>query len=121
MLHRLCTLALLAALVPACEQESDDDGGQGPDVDCSAVTIPKFAEMSAWAKCTNCHSSTLTGSARNAAPVGIDFDVIASARANADTAMAEVYEGAMPLAGFPALTDDEKNQIYNWASCDTPE
>jgi hypothetical protein len=34
--------------------------------------------------------------------------------------MDEVFEGAMPLAGSPTLTDAEKTQIYNWASCDTP-
>lgn len=118
---RRLALALLAtaALIPACEQEHEEDG-DGPNVDCGAVTVPKFSEMTAWTKCTTCHSSTLTGQDRKAAPVGIDFDTFESARANADTAMSEVFEGAMPLPGNPTLTEAEKTQIYDWASCDTP-
>jgi uncharacterized membrane protein len=125
MMHRLLSLALLAALLPACDSgggDGDGDGGdEGPDVDCATATVPKFSEMTAWTKCTNCHSSALTDSARNAAPLGVDFDTVAAARANAQIAMDEVFEGSMPLAGFPQLSDAEKTQIYNWASCDTPE
>lgn len=113
---KLCTLALLTPLL-ACQ-----GGGQdGPNVDCSMITAPKFAEMTAWAKCTSCHASTLTGSARAGAPVGIDFDVYDAAVAHAQVAMDEVYMGAMPVAGSPPLSDAEKQQIYEWASCDTPK
>ncbi len=120
MTLRTLSLALLlsAPLLPACDS-GDDEGG--PNVDCSTVTVPKFAEVTAFAKCTACHSSTLTGTARSAAPEGINYDTYAAARANAPTAMSEVYEGAMPLPGSPPLTDAEKDQIYNWASCDTPQ
>jgi hypothetical protein len=34
--------------------------------------------------------------------------------------MDEVFEGSMPLKGYPGLSQAEKDQIYNWASCDTP-
>lgn len=121
MTLRLLPLALLLLTLPACESEGDEEGGEGPNVDCATATVPKFADMSAaWGKCTTCHSSTLTGTARNAAPEGIDFDKFETARTWADTAMSEVYEGAMPIAGYPELTDAEKTQIYNWASCETP-
>jgi len=114
------SLALLPTLLlPACDSgESGDD--EGANVDCNTVTVPKFSEMTAWGKCTTCHSSTLTAMDRKAAPPGIDFDTYAAAKANAQTAMDEVEEGAMPLAGYPELTADEKSQIINWASCDTP-
>lgn len=117
---RTLSLSLLfsALLLPACDGGGEEEG---PDVDCGAVTVPKFSEMTAWAKCTNCHSTTLTGAARNAAPPAINYDDYASARTNAQTAMHEVFEGEMPLAGSPQLTEDEKTQIYNWASCDTPQ
>jgi uncharacterized membrane protein len=111
-------LALLfsALLLPACGGE--DEGG--PNVDCGSVTVPKFAEVTAFAKCTTCHSAALTGTARVGAPAGINYDNYADAKANATKGMDEVYEGSMPLAGSPALTEAEKTQIYNWASCDTP-
>jgi uncharacterized membrane protein len=121
MTLRTLSLALLfsAPLLPACDDTGD--GSDGPNVDCATATVPKFSEMTAWAKCTTCHSSTLTGTARQAAPEGINYDSYAAARTNSQSAMSEVFEGAMPLAGQPKLTDAEKDQIYNWASCDTPE
>jgi len=113
------TALLMAPLLPAC----DDGGGgdDGPDIDCTTATVPKFAAMTAWAKCTACHSSTLTSDTRRGAPTGINYDNYADAKVNADRAMQEVYAGDMPLPGNPALTDEEKTQIYTWASCETPQ
>jgi uncharacterized membrane protein len=121
MTIRHLTLALLlsAPFLPACDDGGDEE--EGPDVDCATATVPKFAEMTAWAKCTNCHSSALTGAARNAAPEGINYDNFGDARNNAELAMHEVFEGEMPLPGSPQLTEQEKQQIYNWASCGTPQ
>lgn len=118
---QLRNLALLAAfLLPACDSGSGDegDGDGGPNVDCSTAAVPKFSEMTAWAKCTNCHSSTLAPAARGSAPTGIDFDTVDTARKWAQAAMNEVYAGSMPLGA--TMSEDEKTQIYNWASCDTP-
>ena len=110
-------LLLSALLLPACESGAEE----GPNVDCAAATVPKFSEITAFAKCTTCHSSTVTGAARVGAPVAINYDTHADATINAPKGMDEVYEGAMPLKGYPALTEAEKTQIYNWASCDTPQ
>jgi uncharacterized membrane protein len=86
------------------------------------VTVKKFSEITAWAKCVGCHNSQLTDPvARQSAPVGIDFNIYSSARTNAETAQHEVFEGEMPPAASAQLTAEEKDQIYNWASCDTPE
>jgi uncharacterized membrane protein len=118
---RHLSFALFTALaLPVCDSSDDDEHGDGPNVDCAAVTTPKFSEMTAWTKCTACHSSSLAAGSRAGAPPGIDFDTYAAAKANAQTAMDEVFHGDMPLPGSPALSEDEKNQIYNWASCDTP-
>ena len=121
MTLRSLPLALLlsAPLLPACEGGGENE--EGPNVDCATATVPKYSEMTAaWGKCVTCHSSTLTATARNGAPAGINYDTFEAARTNAQTAMDEVFEGAMPIAGYPKLTDAEKTQIYNWASCDTP-
>ncbi len=115
-LLRLPLALLFAALtLPAC---SGEDAEEGPNVDCGAVTPPKFTEVTAFAKCTGCHSTSVTGAARAGAPAGINYDTYEAAKANAPKGMDEVYEGAMPPGG--GLTADEKAQIYNWASCDTP-
>ena len=115
----LAALLLLATapLLPACE----DGGGSDGKIDCATATVPKFADLTAFDKCTACHSSTLTGAARNAAPADINYDNYADAKNHAQIAMSEVEEGAMPLAGSPQLTDAEKTQIYTWATCDTPQ
>lgn len=111
-------LALLlgSLLVPAC---GGADGDDGPNVDCGTASVPKFSEVTAFAKCTSCHSSTKTGAARAGAPAGIDYDIYASARANAQKGMDEVFAGDMPPGG--GMSEAEKTQIYNWASCDTPQ
>lgn len=106
-------LALLLSAAPlACS-------GGGAPVDCKAVTVPKYAEMTAWGKCINCHSSALAGAKRAGAPTGIDFDNYDAAVMDADRALSEVESGAMPPGG--GLSGAEKTQIINWASCDTPQ
>lgn len=112
-------LALLALLLPACD--SGGGGNDGPNIDCTTATVPKFAAMTAWAKCTTCHSSTLASDARRGAPAGINYDNYADARTHAQLAMDQVYAGEMPLPGNPELTEEEKTQIYTWASCETPQ
>ena len=121
MTLRTLPLALLlsALFLPACDGGGGEDG---PNVDCGTAMVPKFAEVSAFNKCTTCHSSKLTTpAARKGAPSAVNYDTHAAAKANADLGMHEVYEGEMPPQGNPTLTEAEKTQIYNWASCDTPQ
>jgi uncharacterized membrane protein len=115
---RHLSFALFAAVaLPVCDSP-DDAPNDGPDVDCTMVTAPKYSEMTAWAKCTGCHSSSLAATSRAGATVGVDFDTYEAAKASAQTAMDEVVAGRMPIG--TSLSEDEKQQIYNWASCDTP-
>lgn len=114
----LRALLLLAAVLPGCAPGDDE---HGPDVDCDAVTVPKFSEITAWATCTGCHTASVDDQVlRGGAPVGVDFDELAPAREWAAAAMEEVFAGNMPPATEPQPTADEKQQIYNWASCGTP-
>lgn len=103
----------LIHLLAACTSPSS--------VDCAKVTVPKYTEMTAWARCVACHSSSLSGASRAGAPSGIDFDNYDAALADADRALSEVEAGAMPPSGNPKLSAAEKDQIINWASCDTPQ
>lgn len=92
-------------------------GGSQPDVDCSG-TVPAFADVTALAKCSACHSSTLTGSARRNAPSDVNYDTESAANASAEDASSEVNGGDMPPANSGiTLTDSEKQSLYKWALC----
>jgi uncharacterized membrane protein len=90
-------------------------------VDCNASTVPTFAQVTGFAKCTSCHSSTLTGVGRSDAPQGINYDNYTDAKTYASSALDELEEGAMPPAGSPALTPAELEALKLWASCGTPQ
>ena len=116
-------LALALAPLAGCGDDGGNaDAGDVPEVDCAATPAPKYSEMAnVWAKCTACHAVDVTGAARGGAPPTINFDTYAAAKAEASTAMHEVYEGAMPPAASPQLSAAEEDQLYRWASCGTPE
>lgn len=94
-------------------------GSSSTQVDCKTASVPKFADMKAWDKCTSCHATTLTGASRAGAPSDINYDNYDDAVADADRAQSEVEAGAMPPGG--GLTSAERDQIVVWASCDTPQ
>lgn len=117
----LFVLSLFSLGLAACADDgSGSEAGEIPEVDCTMTPALKYSEMSAvWAKCTACHSSAVMGAARGGAPVAINYDTYDAAKAQATPAAAEVAEGAMPPGG--GLTEDEKQQIYAWAQCGTPQ
>jgi uncharacterized membrane protein len=96
---------------------SDDDDHHDPEVSCTG-TIPTYAEVEAFDKCTMCHSSSLTGTARGSAPVDANFDTEAGAEAHDDEIAHYVAEGAMPPPPSNiTLTAAEKDEILKWAVC----
>lgn len=105
-------------MVVACG--SDDE--ELPEVDCSSG-VPTFAEVTAFQKCTGCHSTALQDAiARMGAPATINFNTYAAAEPHATTAVSEVKEGAMPPASANlTLTEDEKQALYKWALCGAQE
>jgi uncharacterized membrane protein len=134
-------LALLAALtLSGC---SDDGGGSpvdaGPDGPplingCPSLSTPQaspgdpidgdtfdtFAGPLLTQYCTRCHATTLTGAARNGAPVGFDWDDEASVR----THLAEM-RNAVGVINFmppsnPLPTCDERQRLVRWIDADAP-
>ena len=91
-----------------------------PTVDCSAVTVPRYSELTIWRGCVGCHASTATGGARHNAPSGVNFDSVVAATASAAKAAAAVNGGLMPPANEAQPTEDQKLALYAWALCGTP-
>jgi uncharacterized membrane protein len=122
-MKKLLMLGLLA--LSACGGNKDADEEELPPVvNCSAVqAVPMFAQVQVFQTvCTNCHSSTKTGAARNGAPPEINFDQYASAYAHAEQAAIEVNAGAMPPAvAHITLTEAQKTTLFDWAMCGAPQ
>jgi len=113
---------LLAATFSACGDDgSEGTAGQGgTSGDCEDV--PTYADVSAFDKCTMCHSSSLSGPDRNNAPMDHNFDTYDGAADHADH-IAEEAEGnnMPPPASGITITAAEREALIKWATCGTPE
>ena len=114
----LLTLTLTLTVLGAC----GDDKDPVPNVDCSNG-VPKFADVNAFKTCIKCHASSLmTPALRMNAPSNVNFDAYAAAKTHAEQAASEVAGGDMPPknSGLTLSTAD-KDALYQWAMCGTPE
>ena len=100
-----------AALTSPVAAPGDDIGG-----DTWATYAQGF--FAQW--CTRCHSSTLTGNARNGAPDGYNWDQQASVKSHGTMIRAEVgANDEMPLnAPFPTCAD--RLRISKWLDAGQP-
>jgi uncharacterized membrane protein len=115
-MKHLLPIAVASVLLGAC-------GPDLPEVDCTAP-VPTYAEVTIFTngKCNLCHASTVTGANRMNAPSDVNYDTYAAAQARAEDAVAEVFAGEMPPAGFEAIapTEAEKQVLYRWGLCGAP-
>ncbi len=95
-------------------------GNDLPVVDCASGAVPLYSEVTAFNTCTACHSSALSGAARNDAPNDINYDTAAVAKVDAESAVSQVFGGSMPPAGY-SVTEEQKQMLYKWGLCGTPE
>jgi uncharacterized membrane protein len=119
----LFALLVAGASFAAASCSSDDDEDALPTVDCATATVPTFANVSAFSTvCTACHDSAKTGTSRENAPVDINFDMYTAAKAHAQKAVSEVFNGAMPPNNDNGtLTEAQKQDLYAWGLCGTPQ
>jgi uncharacterized membrane protein len=114
----------LILMFAACSSNNAEPEELPPVIDCSTVqSVPKFAAVEAFQSvCTNCHSTTKTGGARNGAPAEINFDDYASASSHAEQAAIEVNVGAMPpeSSGL-SLTAAQTSTLFDWTMCGSPQ
>lgn len=72
--------------------------------------------------CMQCHSRSVTGAARNQAPVIVNFDTYADAALFGDLAVTKAaVESSMPPSGVQPLTQEQKNALLAWAAAGFPE
>ncbi len=87
---------------------------------CTELTWEDFGEgtMTTW--CTPCHASTVTGTDRQGAPVGIDLDTVEGVRewAAVIAAVATDESASMPPIGGPSPT--ERSDLAEWLACGAP-
>lgn len=73
--------------------------------------------------CLACHSSELTGTARNGAPADVNWDTYEATLPNAERAIVRaVQEMTMPPAGTrPKLNEEQKTAMLAWQSAGFPQ
>lgn len=92
----------------------------------STLTYNNFGAAFMGQYCTRCHSSELTGAARNGAPSFHDFDTLAGIKAVSDhidetaaAGPASTNEGMPEDGAKPTLM--ERQQLGEWIACGMPE
>lgn len=90
------------------------DGGAGGD------TWASYAQTFFAMYCTRCHSSTLSGSARNGAPDGYNWDDETSVLAHLDKIRNAVGVGNFMPPSDPKPSCDERRRIVRWIDADAP-
>jgi len=96
-------------------------GSDEPEADCDG-DVPSYAEVSAFDKCVQCHSSEISGGSRGGAPSSVNFDTYEAARGQAQNAVDEVFIGNMPLPGSGVtISPAERQALIAWGLCGTPE
>lgn len=122
--HAALALALLSLAACSSGNEQDKpDASPAPTASCPAPDrVPTFADLERGILpiCRECHSANVTGDARHNAPVGIDFDTYEQFSSVAETAAYLVLWGIMPAPDGEGPTEEQRQQLYDWAACGKP-
>jgi len=114
-----------AATPTNCAEESGEPQGSPSGATCpadSTLAYDTFAKPFAEKYCTRCHSSSLTGAARQCAPLDHDCDSEAGLLEigehidEAAAAGPDAINTAMPPSG-PMPTEAERRQLGEWLAC----
>ncbi|MCK6587562.1 MAG: c-type cytochrome [Polyangiaceae bacterium] len=69
------------------------------------------------ANCMICHSSQITGANRQDAPEDLNFDDLATVRAEAAELYGETESGAMPPEPYKPVTGTDLENLRIWLAC----
>jgi uncharacterized membrane protein len=127
----LVALAILMATMGhgggCCGSEEDSElFGPPTGAACDqSLTYDNFGEQFMTNYCVRCHTSQLTGTARQGAPLGHDFDMIDTIRPVMDHIDETAGSGpdatndSMPPDG-PQPTLEEREMLAAWIACGAP-
>lgn len=118
----------LIALLGGCSGDDHDDEHEGVPTQStcptgSTLSYESFGKGFMESYCTRCHSSTKTGSARQGAPVGHDFDSLAGILAVAEHIDEHAAAGPaginteMPPSD-PRPSNEARYQLGEWLACE---
>ncbi|HET7542387.1 MAG TPA: hypothetical protein VFK05_21105 [Polyangiaceae bacterium] len=127
----LAACVLLGMALSACSSDSEhpDEGSEGNATGSmcppsSDLTYDSFGRDFMASYCTRCHSSTLSGAARNGAPADHNFDTLSGIVTMAEHIDENAAAGpaatntTMPPAA-PVPTHDERLLLGEWLACET--
>lgn len=119
----LRALALLVPLAGCNEEEGTPSGAICPEG--STLTWDSFGKGFMDSYCVRCHSTKLTGAARQGAPNDHNFDSVELLRDELDYTDEQAAAGpdsvntAMPI-GAPTPTEAERRMLGEWLACGAP-
>ena len=108
------------------EEEEEEDEGEPTGALCpddSTLTYANFGDSFMATYCTSCHSGGLSGSARQGAPLGYDFDTLEGILDEAHeidkwaAAGPNAINEAMPTSG-PEPSLAERQMLGEWLACE---
>ena len=118
-------LALAVMIALSCGDKADpvavlppDDNTPG-DGDTTALSYAVDVKPILDLYCIGCHSSQVSGAARNGAPLSVNFDSYEAASANAGAANSRIQAGSMPPGGSVPAADRIVFQL--WLSEGVPQ
>ena len=115
----------LAPLLTACESEEEGTPSGAVCPPESTLTWDSFGQQFFADYCTRCHSTELSGAARQGAPNDHNFDSAELVRDELDHTDEQAAAGPdsvntlMPIGG-PTPTEDERKQLGEWLACGAP-
>lgn len=121
-----CVLGLLFVVQFAgCDHEDEAIPSGATCPEGSTLTWGTFGKGFMDSYCTRCHSTTLTGSARQGAPNDHNFDSVELVRVELDHTDEQAAAGPdsvnalMPI-GTPTPSEAERRQLGEWLACGAP-
>jgi cytochrome c5 len=128
LLTILGTLPFLMAHGGGCSGDETEVFGPPTQATCvsgSTLTYANFGQPFMTSYCTRCHSSALTGAARNGATRFHDYDVLSGIKSVSDHIDQTAASGpgatntSMPPSG-PFPTEEERKKLGEWIACGAP-
>ncbi len=116
------------------DEGGHNEGGHGHSGSTTGATCPPSNTLTAQsfgtaflqAYCLSCHSQSVTGDARQGAPLGLDFDTLGEVHLQLPLIDTHAAAGpratntAMPPAQHPQPTQQEREKLGQWLACGAP-